>query len=129
MPYEAAPRTSFRQSKKPAVQRLPIKLIDGSIKQMGPGQHVEADTDESEDEAEEKTPPLTTWKRVEDISTGARFGRASVVDVITKGSRKTRIQQAKDQIASICQDIVAEPEMSVRVFIDSATQVIDLEFS
>ncbi|KAF9053640.1 NOC3p-domain-containing protein [Hymenopellis radicata] len=83
------------------------------IKQMG-GQPVEADTAESEDEDEEKPSlPVTTWKRLEDVSTGARFGRASVVDVLTKGSRKTRIQQAKDQIAGICQDIVAEPEMSL----------------
>lgn len=115
MPYETAPRTSrvFRDSEKSVVQRLPIKLVDGSIKPMGPN-HAVPESESEEEEEEPEAPPVasTSYKR-EDISTGARFGRASVVDVITKGSRKARIQEAKDQIAGICQDIVAEPEMSV----------------
>lgn len=52
--------------------------------------------------------------KVEDVSTGARFGRPAVIDIIGNKSRTARIQGAKDQIAGICQEIIADPENSVR---------------
>jgi nucleolar complex protein 3 len=50
---------------------------------------------------------------VEDVATGARFGRPAVRDIIQQKSRKARIEAAKEQLASICQEIMAEPENSV----------------
>jgi nucleolar complex protein 3 len=38
------------------------------------------------------------------------------VDVVTTKSRKERIHAAKEQIASICQEIVGDPEDGVRCF-------------
>ena len=71
--------------------------------------------EEEEEESEEEEPeaPQDSFK-VEDVSTGARFGRPAVVDVIMMKSRKARIQAAKEQIAGICQEIVSDPENSVR---------------
>ena len=57
----------------------------------------------------------TSRSRVEDVSTGARFGRPAVVDVIAQKSRKARIQGAKEQIAGLCQEILGDPENSVWV--------------
>jgi nucleolar complex protein 3 len=71
---------------------------------------------QSEEESEEEVPP-EQWPEPEptreDITTGARFGRLSVIDVISHPSRKVRIQNAKEQIANICQEIVTDPENSV----------------
>lgn len=113
MPYESMPRISREFNEKPSgIQRLPIKLNDGTIKDMG--RNLNAKIEEEENEEAEEAPVPVPSKRIEDVSTGARFGRAAVVDVISKPSRKARVQESKEQIASICQDIVAEPEMSVR---------------
>ncbi|CAE7127135.1 unnamed protein product [Rhizoctonia solani] len=49
---------------------------------------------------------------IEDVATGARFGRPAVRDIVSQKSRKARIEAAKEQLASICQDIMAEPENS-----------------
>ncbi|KAI3610426.1 nuclear export protein noc3 [Moniliophthora roreri] len=116
MPYELAPR-KIRTNSKPenrGIQRLPIKLADGTIKETGrrsaePEDESEGYQDESEDEDVVQVEP----PRRDDVATGARFGRPAVLDVITTKSRKARIQAAKDQIASICQDIMAEPENSL----------------
>ncbi|KAJ7097959.1 nucleolar complex-associated protein-domain-containing protein [Mycena belliarum] len=112
MPYETAPRKRRPDWESPAdqgIQRLPIKLADGRIQKTGTKvkQLPTSDaTDESEDEGED----VPEAPRREDVSTGARFGRPAVVDVLANKSRAARIQGAKDQIASICQDIVADPE-------------------
>ncbi|KAL1713162.1 nucleolar complex-associated protein-domain-containing protein [Schizophyllum commune] len=115
MPYEAAPRAAFKPPKETnAISRLPIKLADGRVQKTGaqPAAPLSSgeDTDESSDEEEREPPPK---HNVEDVSTGARFGRPAVADVISTKSRKARLQLAKDQIASICQDIVADPENSL----------------
>jgi len=95
---------------------LPIKLSDGRIeasKKVTVASAPIKDDEETEESVRSQSPtavPLT----VEDVATGARFGRPAVVDVIGNSSRKARIQGAKDQIASICQDIIADPENSVR---------------
>jgi nucleolar complex protein 3 len=117
MSYEAVPRRrrpSWSDGEV-VIDRLPIKLRDGKIKRTGPKLVIHA---QSEEESEEHPPEQ--WPEPEptreDITTGARFGRLSVIDVISNPSRKLRIQLAKEQIANICQEIVADPENSVRVF-------------
>jgi nucleolar complex protein 3 len=114
MSYEAIPRRrrpSWSEGEV-VIDRLPIKLRDGKIQRTGPKLVVQAQSEEeSDEEPPEQRHELEPTR--EDITTGARFGRLSVVDVISKPSRKLRIQIAKEQIASICQEIVADPENSV----------------
>ncbi|KZV91077.1 nucleolar complex-associated protein 3 [Exidia glandulosa HHB12029] len=112
--YERIPRTkpaSPRTRETKEVARLPIKLSDGRVKETG--SHVVAndaprqvsdESDEEEEVWEEEMP------KVEDVTTGARFGRLAVVDVLRISSRKQRVQAAKEQIASLCQEIIADPE-------------------
>lgn len=117
MPYETAPRKrrpSWDAQEAHSIQRLPIKLSNGQIKETGrkaaPSAPAQEETDESDSDGAE---PLQETRR-EDVATGARFGRLAVVDVIGTSSRKARIQAAQDQIAGICQDIVSDPENGVR---------------
>lgn len=119
MSYEAAPRQSKAswnedKEKDKGISRLPIKLADGHIQKSKSKVFLEqdADSDEDPEEEEEPTAPPEDF-RVEDVSTGARFGRPAVVDVVLTKSRKARIQAAKEQIAGICQEIVSDPENSV----------------
>lgn len=115
MPYETAPRIprrSWDPEDKPAIKRLPIKLADGRIHETGVHFSALKNKQQSEDEDEQETEfPETT--RVEDVSTGARFGRAAVTAVVGIQSRKERIQKAKEQIAEICQEIISDPENNV----------------
>jgi nucleolar complex protein 3 len=116
MSYEAAPRRrrpSWSEGES-VIDRLPIKLLDGQIQRTGYRPVVKA---QSVEESEEENTPqgvLEPEPPREDITTGARFGRLSVFDVIGNKSKKLRIQLAKEQIANICQEIVADPENSVR---------------
>ncbi|KAH9484302.1 Nucleolar complex protein 3-like protein [Psilocybe cubensis] len=115
MPYEINPRRLRQEPAKPTeIQRLPIKLADGKIQRTGikavipaSQEDIPSEPEESDSEAEERETPR--W-RVEDVSTGARFGRPAVVDVLKTNSRKAKIDMAKDQIAAICQEILADPE-------------------
>lgn len=118
MPYETSAHTRRHlwNSPKSEVQRLPIKLPDGRIKGIGTKvitaktvtvSSEDEDSSMSGPESEPETP------KVEDVSTGARFGRVSVVEVLQTKSRRHRIEMAKVQIAGICQDILADPENSV----------------
>ena len=117
MPYEtsAHPRRHLWDSPKSEVQRLPIKLPDGRIKGIGTKVittktvAVYSEDEDSMSGPESEPEPL----KVEDVSTGARFGRASVVDVLQTKSRRHKIEMAKVQIAGVCQDILADPENSV----------------
>ncbi|KAF8959052.1 nucleolar complex-associated protein-domain-containing protein [Flammula alnicola] len=119
MPYETIPRKQRADSSEPTeVQRLPIKLANGKILQTGTKPMTTAtktrrredaeEPEDSESEEEEEAP-----RRVEDVATGARFGRPAVVDVLQTKSRKARVEMAKEQIATICQDILADPENSL----------------
>ncbi|KAF8311250.1 NOC3p-domain-containing protein [Clavulina sp. PMI_390] len=111
-----------RKQKKPAysetetgAERLPIKMPDGKLKKRGylPVQEVEGSSDE-DDGIEDATRAMEQLAPPrEDISTGARFGRPAVTAVIGTKSRKARIQAAKEQLASICQEVVADPENSI----------------
>ena len=116
MSYEAVPRRrrpSWSEGEV-VIDRLPIKLRDGKVQRTGPKLVLPAQSEEeSEEDSLGRTPEPEPPR--EDITTGARFGRPSVIDVISNPSRKLRIQLAKEQIASICQEIVADPENSVRV--------------
>ncbi|KAJ7632584.1 nucleolar complex-associated protein-domain-containing protein [Roridomyces roridus] len=117
MPYELAPRKrrpSWDDSADQAVQGLPIKLADGRIQKTGTKVQKLPTSDDTDDESddEEQGNEDEAPKR-EDVSTGARFGRPAVVDIVSNKSRTARIQGAKDQIAGICQDIVADPENSL----------------
>lgn len=117
MPYEVAPRKRPRpQPTETHIQSLPIKLASGRIQQTGHKVLVEAATnvDETDEEESSGSEPEQPSFRVEDVATGARFGRPSVIDVIGKKSRAARVQSAKEQIAEIYQEIVAEPENGVR---------------
>ncbi|KAI9566460.1 nucleolar complex-associated protein-domain-containing protein [Boletus coccyginus] len=117
MPYERVPR--LHKAPEPETRRnipgLPIKLSDGRIQAsekvtVAPAQI--NDDQDTEGSVPSQSPPAVP-STVEDITTGARFGRLAVVDVIGNSSRKARIQGAKDQIASICQEIIADPENSL----------------
>lgn len=119
MSYERVPRT--HKAPEPETRRnipgLPIKLSDGRIQASKKVTVVPAQNDDDEDTEgplRSQSPPAVP-STVEDIATGARFGRLAVADVIGNSSRKARIQGAKDQVASICQDIIADPENSVRL--------------
>ncbi|KIO27504.1 hypothetical protein M407DRAFT_232764 [Tulasnella calospora MUT 4182] len=98
--------------------RLPVKLADGTIKPTG-NLPAPPSSDESESEAE-RVDPIESWaaaagadsasSRREDVATAARFGRPAVVDLLKMSSRKAKIQRVKEELATICQDIVADPE-------------------
>lgn len=117
MPYETSAHTRRHlwNSPKSEVQRLPIKLPDGRIKGIGTKViatkrvAIYSEDEDSMSGPESEPEPF----KVEDVSTGARFGRVSVVDVLQTKSRRDRIEMAKVQIAGICQDILADPENSV----------------
>lgn len=117
MPYEAVPRPrrpSWDEGSGNEVQRLPIKLLDGQVKSVGV--KLRRTRDESSEESDDETAKQSIPEPREDATLGSRLGRRSVVDVITTQSRKERIHAAKEQIASICQEIVGDPEDSVRRF-------------
>lgn len=114
MPYETVPRKARANSAEPTeVSRLPIKLANGKILKTGmkavTTKTVQQPEESEESEEEEEEEP----RKVEDVATGARFGRPAVVDVLSTKSRSHRIALAKDQIAGICQEIMADPENSV----------------
>lgn len=125
MSYEAQPRKRHaswepENDKDKGIERLPIKLADGRIQKSGGDNVVLDDGEESDPENEEEredgqaAAEAAQRYRVEDVATGARFGRPAVVDVIGLKSRKARIQGAKEQIAGLCQEILGDPENSVR---------------
>ncbi|KAG8748655.1 hypothetical protein FRC10_000046 [Ceratobasidium sp. 414] len=110
LPYEVAGRPRPPSPKRTA-ERLPIKLGDGRIQSTGAravASESEAEEEESDEEEQEPAPGT-----VEDVATGARFGRPAVRDVVQQRSRKARIEAAKEQLATICQEIMAEPENSI----------------
>lgn len=122
MPYEQLPRkrhTSWsneEETRTRKVKGLPIKLPDGTIRKSTKVL-VMSDSEQSSSEESEESLPRKPETNVEDITTGARFGRASVADIVNKSSRRERVEAAKEQIASICQEILAEPENGVRELI------------
>jgi nucleolar complex protein 3 len=118
MPYETAPRQrrpSWGEDSENELQRLPIKLLDGRVKNVG--LKLRENRDESpEDNDEEEASKRATPEPREDATLGNRHGRRSVVDVVSTISRKKRIHAAQEQIANICQEVVGDPEDGVRFF-------------
>jgi nucleolar complex protein 3 len=125
MPYELAPRRLKVAEDKNEVTRLPIKLADGQIKSTGTKALKVAPKDEGsseDDSSSEDEPEPAPRPTREDVSTGARFGKPAIATVLQTKSRKQRVELAKEQIASICQEILADPENSVITnFISLAT--------
>ena len=116
MPYEMAPRKrrpSWDSTEENNINHLPTKLADGQIKKSVIKPTAIVSTDDSEEDEDPDLGEQEERYRVEDVSTGARFGRPAVIDVISSSSRKARIQGAKDQIAGICQEIISDPENNV----------------
>ncbi|KAL6300168.1 nucleolar complex-associated protein-domain-containing protein [Sparassis latifolia] len=121
MSYETFPRKRRpswepESDKEKGIQRLPIKLSDGRIQKSTSKVILDKAEESGEDDEEEMDQEESQQQRphgVEDVSTGARFGRPAVVDVIGNKSRRARVQGAKEQIAGICQDIVSDPENSL----------------
>lgn len=117
-PYERKLRTrggDWDSAAEHTMPRLPIKFPDGRV--VGTAGRIIPQV-ESGSESEDNIRPFPEEVEthvVEDVSTGARFGRPAVADVVGTSSKQTRIQMAKEQIAGICQDILADPESSVRV--------------
>ncbi|KAI0646969.1 nucleolar complex-associated protein 3 [Trametes meyenii] len=123
LPFEAQPRKRRpswepESDKEKGIERLPIKLADGRIQKSGDKVFLD-DEEESRPDSDEESEDgrggaeAAQRSRVEDVSTGARFGRPAVVDVIGQKSRKARIQGAKEQIAGLCQEILGDPENSL----------------
>lgn len=116
MPYETAPRPrrpSWDENSDDGVQRLPIKLLDGKVKNVGTKLRSTRDGSREESDKEEAAKEPTPEPR-EDATLGSRLGRRSVVDVVTIKSRRERIYAVKEQIAGICQEVIGDPEDSVR---------------
>nr|GAT58714.1 predicted protein [Mycena chlorophos] len=113
MPYEAAPRRkpSWEAPAAQEIHGLPIKLADGRIQKTGIKLTQLSESEDTGDDHDEQDSVVEGPR--DDVATGARFGRPAVVDVIANKSRTARIQGAKDQIATICQDIMADPESSL----------------
>ncbi|CAG7846656.1 SubName: Full=Related to NOC3 protein, required for maturation and intranuclear transport of pre-ribosomes {ECO:0000313/EMBL:CCA77808.1} [Serendipita indica DSM 11827] len=110
--YERQPRgrsTENEKEKRKTIPRLPIKLPGGQIQQTGVREGSVVSSGEEEEE-EPLRPIESSTKR---NFTGARFGRASVADVVSIRSGRERGQAAREQIAGICQDILSEPENSL----------------
>lgn len=126
MPYEVAPRLPRQKQsqEEKGIHRLPIKLPDGRIQHSNVKIVSKADLNAEESEESENEKPdmvVDSGHKVEDVATGARFGRPAVVDVLSIKSRKMRVEGAKGQIASICQDIISDPENSVSIVVTTAT--------
>ncbi|KAG8808718.1 hypothetical protein FRC18_004883 [Serendipita sp. 400] len=98
-PYELKPRKPDANQQKGGnlIKRLPIKLSNGKIQQIG-AREVNTQSDEDSDEESDPPPVLETPKR---NITGARFGRASIADILSIESKSTRIQVAQEQLAGI----------------------------
>ena len=93
--------------------RLPIKLANGRIVKTGRRVVPQTDSESEADFRQYREQGQSLDHIVEDVSTGARFGRPAVANVVGTHFRRARIQKAKEEIASICQDILADPECSV----------------
>ncbi|RDB21336.1 Nucleolar complex protein 3 [Hypsizygus marmoreus] len=117
MSYEKAPRKrrpSWEPAEKEGIKGLPIKLADGRVRQTGTKVAIaRAHVSECEEDESESGAQHQPAQRIDDVATGARFGRPAVVDIVGNKSKAGRIHGAKEQIAGICQEIVADPENSL----------------
>lgn len=89
----------------PILARLPVKLRDGTVKQM-PARPVLAAPDPSTEEGE-------YGSDFDDVAESEMAMEQPSEDP-SSGSRRDRIRLAQEEIATLCQDIVVDPENSVR---------------
>ena len=116
MPYEVAPRPrrpSWDGDSGNEVQCLPVKLSNGQIKNVGIKMRRNLQ-ESSEGSSDEDVHRESTPEPREDALLGEGHGLRSGVDMASTTSRKKRIDAAKEKIATICQEIVGDPEDSVR---------------
>lgn len=113
MAYERIPRKRGPSMETRHIPGLPIKLSDGRIQATNKVITTPLHPDTEDDESEVDKPSWHDATPVKDVTTGARFGRLAIMDVISIKPRTARVQGAKEQIASICQEILANPENSV----------------
>ncbi|KAG8873526.1 hypothetical protein FRB97_006655 [Tulasnella sp. 331] len=109
--YERRLRHNEQDEENKGAVRLPVKLLDGTVKQRG-HRPVEAPVASSnEDESDERGEGSKTDEDVTDMEAGPSGSRApSLVEATTANSRKDRVRKAQEEIALICQDIVTDPE-------------------
>lgn len=105
------------------MSRLPIKLPDGTVKPIGHRRIEQSDSESPSDDEDTDTLPRDAEPPRDDVATGARFGRMAVVDVLRIEPRQARIHAAKEQLASICQDIIADPENNVSIELINQTPI------
>ncbi|KAG9001125.1 hypothetical protein FRB94_004923 [Tulasnella sp. JGI-2019a] len=99
--YERRSRHTEENSKKGAA-RLPVKLLDGTVKHRGhrPAEIAEPESSEEEsDDSDEETEQAA-----------GPSGSQARVEAIPADSRKARVRSAQEEIAVICQEIVTDPE-------------------
>ncbi|KAG6854309.1 hypothetical protein C0991_008204 [Blastosporella zonata] len=116
MEFEKAPRKrrpSWEPEENRGIKGLPIKLPGGDVRSTGKVLFTRTATVEEEESEANESEVEALPQRVDDVSTGARFGRPAVVDVVSNKSKAARIHGAKEQLAGICQEIVADPENSL----------------
>ncbi|KAG8897066.1 hypothetical protein FRB99_008473, partial [Tulasnella sp. 403] len=112
------PQAVTWQPEKPlGPARLPVKLADGTIRLTG-NRPAAPEPEHSESSDEEKEPPWAADDHTfggsrDDAATGARFGRPGVMDILSIESRKAKIQRVKEDLATLCQDIIRDPENSI----------------
>jgi len=125
--YERKAGKQLLDEEPQGAERLPVKLPNGKIKKRGflpVAEQSEESDDEGVEAATNAMSHLDTAPPREDVSTGARFGRPAVTAVVGNKSRKARIQGAKEQLASICQDIIADPENNVSLNASSSSMFL-----
>lgn len=105
--YESRSRQAAISEQRETVPRLPIKMSDGRI--VKTGHRLVPDENKSEDVSESSD---TENSSPENPKTDELIASASVLTV-TNVPRQLQIQTAKEEIAQICQSILADPENSL----------------
>lgn len=112
--YERQPRALLEEDHKGSA-RLPVKLRDGTIRQTGnrPAKESESESEASEGEShgedDDVSEPTSTWE------TPVASGSQRPAIEFGADSRKERIRRAQEELATICQDIVTDPEENVKL--------------
>lgn len=103
------------EANQPTESKLPVKLPDGTIQRFpNPNQTTGSralKNTSSTDQPDTKPAPPPQKTRVGDSSHGARFGRLSLVDILTK--RHGKKAAARAEIADLAREAISDPEMSL----------------
>ncbi|EGG08274.1 uncharacterized protein MELLADRAFT_62080 [Melampsora larici-populina 98AG31] len=117
--YYASKRSKLNgsddEANQPTESKLPVKLPDGTIQRFpNPNQPTGSRALKntiSTDQSDTKPAPPQPKARVGDSSHGARFGRLSLVDILTK--RHGKKAAARAEIADLAREAISDPEMSL----------------